>query len=56
MTSKEYDGPTVFFVNTETYKVTHKSVSLDSNKVLKPIEISILDRLGKKVLSTTVDY
>lgn len=56
MTTKEYNGPKIFHTDTETFQVLDRSPSSDGQRILQPLEISILDRSGKDIFSATVNY
>lgn len=52
MTDSDYHGPSVFYIDTESARITDQY----SQKVLIPFEVAILDHLGHVVVNTTIDY
>lgn len=55
MISDDYAGPKIFHCDTESFYIIDKD-DANAKKTLKPLEICILDRRGKVLLNTTVDY
>lgn len=52
MTAEDYEGPSVFHIDTESTLIGDKS----KGRVLVPLEVAILDRSGDPVINTVVDY